>query len=61
MTLSCILKRSISLYQHRVRSTELLMSPLDNREYVLTFSKKRHKQPVEFWSKLKTSYTRKTK
>ena len=37
MTLSYILKKSISLYQHRVRSTELLISPLDNREYVLTF------------------------
>jgi hypothetical protein len=29
------LKRSISLYQHRVRSTELLMSPLDNRHIIL--------------------------
>jgi hypothetical protein len=37
MTPSCILRKSISLYQHRVRSTELLMSPLDNREYDLTF------------------------
>jgi hypothetical protein len=37
MTLRYNLMKSISLYQHRVRSTELLMSPLDNREYDLTF------------------------
>jgi hypothetical protein len=29
--------KSISLYQYRVRSTELLKSPLDYRKYDLTF------------------------